>query len=233
MSTRLLSIGRRRASARRRGSSRTHSSSPTTSSDTGAPPEREARGGWAPARTSDIPCGCEARSATWIRISAPSVSVKWNSLSVDDGTVTTASSAWTQASACGCGSGRHRRRRAARRPARRRRPGSASRPFVPRNVVVLAGRWAREWSRRMFVREERSMSITSERTTPMRIPPRTPKKRIPSPAPMKNTKSARFDPVVALERERSVTSPIIASITTAPSVALGQVLEQTTRGTAS
>ena len=44
----------------------------------------------------------------------------------------------------------------------------------------------------MFVRDERAMSITSERTTPMRIPAMIPKKRIPSPAPMKNTQSARL-----------------------------------------
>ena len=44
----------------------------------------------------------------------------------------------------------------------------------------------------MLVREERAMSITSERITPMRIPAMIPKTRIPSPAPTKNTQSTRL-----------------------------------------
>ena len=38
-------------------------------------------------------------------------------------------------------------------------------------------------SRLMFVRDERAMSITSDRTTPMTIPAMIPKTRMPSPPP--------------------------------------------------
>ena len=110
-------------------------------------------------------------------MSAPSVSVRW----IASASITTRCVPGARRSAPGSarGSGPRRRRTAARRRGRRGSPGAPPGPraAMRRGTSPCAGS---RRSSRIEVREERQISSSSDRTTPIRIPWMIPKKRIPS-----------------------------------------------------